>query len=106
GWYVHRARATTRAWHAPAAAGVLGLTAALGLGGLTLAAAGAAGPGRMAVVGGDAVLVGAVAGGLALAGALLVVLPADPHVRAAVARTSRAGVARLRNRPAPAAADD
>jgi hypothetical protein len=115
GWYVHRAAATTstgtgtgagtgtspttpRAWHAPAAAGVVGLTTAVLLGGLTLAAGGAVGPGRMSVVGGSALLVGAVAGGLSLAGALLVAVPADVHVRAAVAGAVRSGVARLRGR--------
>lgn len=104
GWYVHRAAATSRPWHAPAAAGVVGLTTAVLLGALTLAAGGAAGPGRMAVVGGSAVVVGAVAGGLALAGALLLAVPTDPHVREAVARGSRAAVARVRGRDGVAGA--
>ena len=112
GWYVHRAAAasgtatgtatsptTPRAWHAPAAAGVVGLTTAVLLGALTLAAGGAVGPGRMALVGGSALVVGAVAGGLSLAGALLVAVPADAHVRAAVARGTRSSLARLRGGP-------
>jgi hypothetical protein len=105
GWYVHRAAATSRGRHAPLAVGVVGLTAALLVGGLTLVAGGAAGPGRMAVVGGAPLVVGGMAGALALVGALLVVLPADRHVRAAVAAAGRAVLARVRNRPEPAAAD-
>ncbi len=100
GWYVHRAEATSRGRHAPAAVGVLAVTAALLLGALTLAAGGAVGPGRMAVVGGSALLVAAVTGGLALAGAAVVALPADRHVRAAVAGTARATADRVRRRPA------
>lgn len=106
GWYVHRAAATARGRHAPAAVAVLALTTALLLAALTLAAGGAVGPGRMAVVGGPALLVAAVAGGLALLGAALVALPADRHLRAAVACGARATLQRVRPRPAAAGADD
>lgn len=76
---------------------VAGLTAAAtaGLGALLLAALarGGIGPGRMAGLGPEPVLVGlAVAAGVA-AGSLVVLLPGDPHVRALVLR----GVRRTRD---------
>ncbi|VTR78671.1 hypothetical protein CHMI_03454 [Cellulomonas hominis] len=72
---------------------VAGLTAAAtaGLGALVLAALahGGIGPGRMADLGPAPVLVGlAVAAGVAI-GALVVLLPGDPHVRAGVVAAAR-----------------
>jgi hypothetical protein len=86
---LRRRLVTGRALDAP----VAGLVAAVvaGLGALVLAALarGGIGPGRMTELGPEPALVAlAVAGGVA-AGALVVLLPGDRHVRAAVAEAAR-----------------
>lgn len=84
GWWVHRELRPTAAWHGAAT----GLATAASAGALaavvTALGAGSAGPGRLAVVGGSPLLVGAAVAGLALVGVLLVVLPTDRPLRAAV----------------------
>ncbi|MDT0165670.1 DUF6350 family protein [Actinotalea sp. AC32] len=91
GWWVHRELRPTRAWHgsvtAVSAAASAGLLATV----LTALGAGAAGPGRLAVVGGSPALVGASVASLVLAGLLVVVLPLDRPLRAAV-RARAAGL--------------
>ena len=98
GWWLHRRARTEGGWARLAALAVATLTAGLGVGMVTLLAGGSAGPDRMAVVGGDPVVVGAVAAALVGLGALLT-LPMSGAVRG-VAR--RAGRAVWSPRPAPA----
>lgn len=73
------------------ASGVLGAVA-------VVAASGAAGPGRLAVVGASPLAVGLHVSVLAGLGMLLAALPLSGAVRAGVARGARAGWARLRGR--------
>ncbi|TGY78780.1 DUF6350 family protein, partial [Cellulomonas shaoxiangyii] len=84
GLAVHRRLVPTRGRDVLVAVGTAAATAGLLVAALQLAAAGAAGPGRMTQVGAAAWLVGlAVAGGVAL-GALLVAVPSDAAVRASL----------------------
>lgn len=76
-------------WQALTAAAVLAGTAGLGAAALVVLAGGAVGPGRMLDVGAQAWAVGPAVAGEVLLGALLVMLPADASVRAAVVRTAR-----------------
>lgn len=82
-------------WHVPAAVGVAGLVAAVGATLGSVLAGGAAGPGRLAAVGGDPWLVGAATGGLVLLGAA-VVIPGSATVRAATRRAASRAWARAR----------
>jgi hypothetical protein len=93
GVWTHRRRETGRWWE-PAAAGLsVAVTAGVGAAVLVVLASGSAGPGRMLTVGAGAALIGSVVGAEILVGTLLVGLPADREVRAAVARRVR-GLAR------------
>lgn len=84
GWWLHR-RVPPRTWSQPfLVAGCTALAAGVVTGGLVALAGGSAGPGRLAVVGAAGVTVGTVVAGLTLVGALLVTVPMDPVVRAAV----------------------
>jgi len=84
GWWLHR-QVPPRTWSQPfLVAGCTALAAGVVTGGLVALAGGAAGPGRLAVVGAAGVTVGSVVAGLTLVGALLVTVPMDPVVRAAV----------------------
>lgn len=96
GWWLHRRLEVTTAWHSAAAAGCAGGVAGLAAALLTVLAGGSAGPARLAVVGGSPLVVGAAVAGLALAGALLGAIPADPLVRAAVGRSGSVMMRRLR----------
>lgn len=96
-----RRRLRTEAWWEPLAlVGVAGAAAALTTAVLCVAAGGSAGPGRLAVVGPDPAVVGAVAGGLVLLGAFVVVVPASRAVRVAVAGGARGLWDRVRSRGA------
>lgn len=86
GWWLHRRTTPTTVWQPFLVAGGTALTAGLASAGLTLLAAGSAGPGRLAVVGGAWAVVGLHVAVLTLAGALVVAVPADPVVRASVRR--------------------
>ncbi|MCG2802926.1 MAG: DUF6350 family protein [Cellulomonas sp.] len=82
GLFVHRRSQETAWWHGSAAVGsVAGMTAVLVVA-LVAASAGAAGPGRLAIVGGAWWVVGPIVGALVGGGALVVVLPASPLLRA------------------------
>ncbi|HYQ73896.1 DUF6350 family protein [Cellulomonas sp.] len=86
---LRRRLATERALDAPVAGLVSAATAGLGALLLAALARGGIGPGRMTELGPEPVLVAlAVAGGVAV-GALLVLLPGDRRVRAAVAGAAR-----------------
>ena len=92
GWWLHRRLAPTT-WRQPFAAAactasVAGLATALLVG----LSGGAAGPGRLAVVGPSPLLVGAMVAGATLVGSLVVLAPADRAFRSAVATVVR-GVA-------------
>lgn len=94
GWWLHRRLAPTT-WRQPfaAAAGtaaVAGLSTALLVG----LSGGAVGPGRLAVVGASALLVGAMVAGATLVGVLVVLAPADRAFRSAVAAGVRRGTRR------------
>ncbi|MBU4335310.1 MAG: hypothetical protein KJ548_01950 [Actinobacteria bacterium] len=84
GLFVHRRSQETGWWYVPAAVGSLVGVAAVAVGVLVAASAGAAGPGRLAVVGGTWWVVGPVVAGLLGGGALVVALPASPLFRAQV----------------------
>lgn len=86
GWWSHRRRPAGPWWHPVVAGLVAGLTSALAVGVLVALASGSVGPGRMSQVGASALLVGAVVGAGVAVGDLLVALPADAEVRAAVRR--------------------
>ena len=84
GWCLHR-QVPPRTWSQPfLVAGCTALAAGVVTGGLVALAGGSAGPGRLAVVGAAGATVGSVVAGLTLVGALLVTVPMDPVVRAAV----------------------
>jgi len=84
GWWLHR-QVPARTWSQPfLVAGCTALVAGVVTGGLVALAGGSAGPGRLTVVGAVGVTVGGVVAGLSLVGALLVTVPMDPVVRAAV----------------------
>lgn len=96
GWWLHRRLPDDRAREpvlgSLVCAGMAGLAAAA----LTLLAGGGAGPGRLAVVGGPVLEVGAVVTALVLTGCLLVAVPASGAVRSRVARALRDAWSRLR----------
>jgi len=98
GWWLHRRLAATTPWRPGAVALGAGVVAGLAVAALSVLAGGSAGPGRMAEVGAAPLHVGAVVAGLVAAGALVVAVPTDRAVRAAVA----AGWARARGRLRPA----
>lgn len=99
GWWTHRRRTAGPWWHAGVVALVVAGTAGVLVALLVVLSSGAVGPGRMVDVGANGLLVGgAVAAGVLL-GALLVVLPADAPVRAAVAGGIRGARSRLRDHP-------
>ncbi|MBO1752253.1 hypothetical protein J4G33_10615 [Actinotalea sp. BY-33] len=108
GWWLHGRLVASRRRETPLALVVLALAAGTLTGAATLLAGGAAGPGRLEVVGGPALLVGATVAGLGLLGAALVALPADPVLRRASARGARRTWDRVRGRGVvdPAAATD
>ncbi|HEY0185918.1 MAG TPA: DUF6350 family protein [Cellulomonas sp.] len=103
---LRRRLATTRARDPFVAAVVMALVAGLGAGVLGALARGGVGPGRMEQLGPAPVMVAlAVAAGVGL-GALLVLLPGDPHVRAVVAGGARRTTAAvLRREPAASTTD-
>lgn len=86
GWSLHRRLPVTRAWHTSAASACAAMAAGLLAALVTALAGGAVGPGRLAVVGGPALLVGVVVTGLTFVGSALVTVPGDHLVRAAAAR--------------------
>lgn len=106
-FWLRRRLASTRAWDPVIAGAVAALVAGLGAGLLAALASGGIGPGRMTEFGPQPVLVGlAVAAGTALA-MLLVLLPGDRHLRAAVVRGGRGLVSRVRGgRPATGSSAD
>jgi hypothetical protein len=84
GWWLHR-RLPATTWRRPfGAAGCAALVAGGGSGLLVGLAGGSAGPGRLADVGASGLGVGLVVAGLSLVGLLVVAVPADAAVRAAV----------------------
>lgn len=95
-------------WAAVAFAVTSGLVVALA----TAASAGGIGPGRMAMLGPSPLRVGGMVAAAALVGGLLVLLPADRHVRAGVAAWGRRTWGEVRGtgasggQPAGAASDD
>lgn len=89
GWYVHRALRPRRAWETVAAAGTAAGATGLTVLVLQVVAGGAAGPGRMAVVGAEPWATAGLATALVVAGAVLVAVPADRLVRALAARLVR-----------------
>lgn len=104
--WLRRRLDSTRGWDPVIAGTVSALVAGLGAGLLSALASGGIGPGRMTEFGPQPLLVGlVVAAGTALA-MVLVLLPLDRHVRAAVAGTFRAGWRRVRGTSAPATAQD
>ena len=102
GWWLHRRARAEGGWARLAVLAVATLTAGLGMGLATLLAGGSAGPGRMAVVGGDPLVVGGVAAALVGIG-LLLTLPLNAGVRGVV---RRAGRAVWSPRPAPVTAPE
>ncbi|WP_426592950.1 DUF6350 family protein [Cellulomonas sp. McL0617] len=86
GLYVHRRLRATRWWHGAAASGIAALTLGVLLSILVALASGSVGPGRLAHVGAQGVLVGLLAGAGVLIGALLIAVPSDPLVRAELRR--------------------
>lgn len=100
GWWLHRRARSEGGWARLAALAVATLTAGLGVGFATLLAGGSAGPGRMAVVGGDPLVVGGVAAALVGVG-LLLTLPLNAGVRGVARRAGRA-VWSARPSPVPA----
>lgn len=90
GLFMHRRLQEHTWWHALAGVGALTGTVAVGVGLLVAAASGAAGPGRLAVVGAAWWVVAPLVAGLVGGGAFLVAAPASPLLRAQV----RAGCAR------------
>ena len=96
GWWLHRRLTASSAWPCLAAVCCTGAGAGLLAAVVTAVAGGSAGPGRLTVVGGAPLLVGAAVAGLTLAGAALTAIPMDVHVRAAVGLWARAGWRRLR----------
>ena len=96
GWWLHRRLASRSVWPRFAAAVGSGLVAGSVVGVATALAAGSAGPGRMSEVGARPLLVGAVVALLAALGSVLVAVPTDSAVRAAV----RGRWSRLRARAA------
>jgi len=86
GWSLHRRLRSSLWWHAPAAAASAAVTAGALAAVLVACSSGAVGPGRMAVVGASWWLVGGAVALEVLVGAVLVAVPADPHVRAAARR--------------------
>jgi hypothetical protein len=94
--WLRRRLASTRAWDPVIAGAVSAAVAGLGAGVLSALASGGIGPGRMTEFGPAPVLVGlAVAAGTALA-MVLVLWPADPHLRSAVGRAARGLWRRIR----------
>ncbi|MEV7972535.1 DUF6350 family protein [Cellulomonas sp. NPDC089187] len=95
-FWLRRRLTSTRAWDPIIAGAVASAVAGLGAGVLAALAAGGIGPGRMTEFGPAPLLVGlAVAAGTGVA-MLLVLLPADRLVRAAVARRARGLWRRMR----------
>lgn len=101
GWWWHRRRESSGAWQPFVAALTLALTGGAAAGALSALAGGSAGPGRLAVVGAPVLEVAATAALLLLVGALLVAVPAEPAVRAGVARGARATWRRVRGGAQP-----
>ncbi|MGN8246540.1 DUF6350 family protein [Cellulomonas soli] len=86
GWSVHRRLHATRARDVLVALGALAVTAGAVSALLVRLAAGAIGPGSMAVVGGTPWVVAAAVAGGVLLGASLLAVPADPMVRSFASR--------------------
>lgn len=102
GWWVHRRTQRGQWWHPLVACLTAATVAGAVTGALVGLASGAMGPGRMAEVGGSALLVGAAVGLGTLVGSALVALPFDPEVRTEASRRWR----RVRPRPVLAVPDD
>lgn len=98
GWYVHRglrhAVVAARWWHVLAACATVALVSGLAVAVLQVTAGGAVGPGRMVDVGAGGLAVGGAVAALVALGALLLAVPADRAVRAAVVGLVRDGVRR------------
>lgn len=97
GWWLRRAP-VTRAWQVPLVCGWTALGAGLATAVAMALASGSAGPGRLAVVGASALVVGGHVMVLSLVGTMLTALPGSPVFRAGVRRRSRDGWDRLRGR--------
>ena len=82
GLYLHRRAPVERWWHQPAAVGTCALAVAVVTSALVVVSSGAAGPGRMAVVGAAWWQVGPLVGALVGGGAALVALPLSRLLRA------------------------
>jgi hypothetical protein len=97
GSWLHR-RVPPSTWCRPfLASGCAALVAGGTTGALVALAGGSIGPGRLAVVGSTSLLVGEVVAGLALVGSLLVMVPADLRIRAAVGGVVRRGPSERRS---------
>ncbi|WP_372594516.1 DUF6350 family protein [Actinotalea sp.] len=101
GWWWHRRRECRGAWQPAVAALAIGGTGGGVVGVLSLLASGAAGPGRLAVVGAPVLEVAATAALLLAVGAAIVAVPAEGAVRAGVARGARALAGRVRGGSQP-----
>ncbi len=101
GWWWHRRRDASGVWQPFAAAAVLAACAGGLVGLFALVSGGAAGPGRLAVVGAPVLELALVAGLLVLVGAAVVVVPAEAAVRAALSRGLRGIAGRLRGSGQP-----
>jgi len=102
GWWWHRRRECAGAWQPFVAALVMATSGGVVVGGLSLLAGGAAGPGRLSVVGAPVFTVAMTAALLLLLGAVAVTVPSEPAFRAAVARVVRAALSGERKAPQPA----
>ncbi|GEN80746.1 cell division protein PerM [Actinotalea fermentans] len=100
GWWLHRRLEPRSPWQPLGAAVGSGLVAGLVVGVATALAAGSAGPGRMSEVGAQPLLVGGTVALLAGLGAVVVAVPTDAAVRAAL----RGAWSRLRGRAGRSAA--
>ena len=101
GWWWHRRRECAGAWQPFVAALVMAGSGGVVIGGLSLLAGGAAGPGRLAFVGAPVSTVATTAALLLLLGAVVVTVPSESAFRAAVMRVVRAAFSGERKAPQP-----